>query len=152
MGPYTNTGKATQSQFKTQSFFFDCSDPSVAFTDGVYATDIILKNNALVFFTAIKYMQDVSAYPAITIDVFSTSTTINSEFNSDTLPIAGTPPGVYRPGNLVPGHYAVIAGPTFSTQINNNNCGVIVELTGITGSGVTALSFMFDIMYIEFDF
>lgn len=151
MGPYTNTGKATQSQFKTQSFFFDCSDPTVAFTNGAYATDIILKNNALVWFTAIKYFQDVSAYPAITITVFSTSTAINPIFHTDTLPISAgsAPPNVYRPGSNVPGS-SIPA--TTSTQLNNNNCGVIVELTGITGSGITALSFMFDIMYTEFDF
>ncbi len=46
----------------------------------------------------------------------------------------------------------VAANPLIGSAINNNNCGIVVELTGMTGSGITALSFMFVIAYVTLDF
>jgi hypothetical protein len=152
--PFTNTGKSINSQLKVQAFFFDCSDPSINFIDGVYDTDIVLKNNALIWYSAIKYQQDLSAYPAITITVLTGTTGNNGILYQRTLPIVQTPNNYLRSvsGTVgVPGPGNQANSPQIGSAINNNNVGVGVGFTGMTASGITALSFTFVIMYVELD-
>lgn len=154
MAASSSTGKLTNSQIKVKSFFFDCADPIVNLTDGTYNTDLVLPNHSMVLASGIKYKQDLSAYPAITIGINVVNAPPN-QLNSDTLPIVNMVDG-YAIGNVVPG-LAVAAAPGFAVWVvhNTNNAAdgtVIVRLNGITGSGVTQLSFMVWIQYIEFDF
>jgi hypothetical protein len=149
MGPTTNTGKTTNSQLKVQSFFFDASDPTVAFTNGFYDTGVIIKNNALIYYSAIKYMQDVTgiAYTGIGVEVF-TDTAGLQDLHNETLPNAHAVPNQYLAGSNVPGGSLP---PTIGNCINNNNVGIIVALSGIT-TPPPGLSFMFVVMYVELDF
>ena len=148
MGPYTNTGKVTQSQLKVQSFFFDCSDPTVNFTNGFYDTGVIIKNNALIYYSAIKYEQDVTniAYTGIGIEIFTTTMGLQ-DLHNETLPAALAVPNQYRPGSVVPGGTFPL---TIGNCINNNNVGIIVALTGFS-TPPPGLSFQFVTMYVELD-
>ena len=134
-----NTGKLTNSQIYTKAFYFDCADPAVNFTNGVYSTDVTFKNNSMLIFTLIKYFQDLSAYPAgINIKIQDYTPTI---INSDTTPLA----------NLV-NQYAPNNQNQLVSQIIPAGNGLNVELDGITGSGITALSFMVFTIHVELDF
>lgn len=142
----TGTGKITNSRLKTQSFFFDCADPSVNFTDGFYATDMVLKNRAAIITSMIKFEQDLTAYPAlITINIRTTTSGPNALLLQVITPLANVVDAYY--GNTFP-----ISMAPAGSVINNNNVNVNVQITGLTGSGVTALSFMVSVTYIEFEF
>jgi hypothetical protein len=133
-----SAGKLTSSQIKIQSFFFDCADPAVNFTDGIYRTDLVLKNGGFSPINFTKFFQDVSAYPPITIKIF-TDSSYQSLANTINLPYPNVVDGFDAGGNGIGAK-------------NNNNVSVFVQLIGITGSGVTALSFETGIIYFEFDF
>lgn len=131
-----NTGKQGNSEWKPFAFSFDCSDPNVNFTDGLYQTDITLKNGSLNYAAAIKYEQDLSIFPiGVIIEIVLADGTI---INKDTTPVAN-----------VPNNYAFGNQAAFANVIDPNNSPVFVRLTGITGSGVAALKFTVSIVNCE---
>lgn len=150
----TTTGRLTNSQMKVQSFFFDCSDPGVNFTDGDYTTDLVIRANSLIYMCGVKYEQDVSAYPAITIAP-RVVTSPPLSLNADILPFANKVNG-YAIGNQTPGMAVAAAPGTAVWQVINVDTvadgTVYVRISGMTGSGITALSFMVFVAYFEFEF
>lgn len=138
-----NTGRLINSQFKSKAFIFDCSDPNVNFTNGSYSTDVTFKNNSLIHNCNIKFFQDLSAYPVQPALVEILDTSAQSLYVLDS-PLANTP-NQYSQGDAnwqsVPLNQIVAAGNSLN-----------VVLTGITGSGITALSFVMMIHYTEMDF
>jgi hypothetical protein len=133
-------GSIVNSCVKNQSLYFDCAD--VNFTDGIYATDVIIKNNAILIITGLKFFQDTSAYPALNIIVFTDSAFSFPTLLFISLPLFNTP-NQYSNSNTGGGNLGFV---------NNNNCTISVQLQGITGSGVTSLSFEVYILYVEMDF
>ena len=128
------TGNLVNCQKIVKAFQFDASDPSVNFTDGIYPTQLLVENLSLGLFGYIKFFQDVSAYPAITINILQQG----YNFYSQTLPYSNT---INQYNLLVVGQ----------TEINPNNDFMAVQLIGITGSGITALSFQFCVEITEFE-
>jgi hypothetical protein len=136
------TGKITNSQVKSQSFFFDCKE--TGFLDGTYPTDLVIKNGSFIVSTYIRFDQDVSAYPAMNINIRSTSAYgFNLNFNA--LPSANIPDG-FALGTPVPASGVLGGGK------NTQNVEMLVIINGMTGSGIAALSFTFVAVYVELDF
>ena len=133
-----NTGKQGHSQLKTYAFNFDCADPAVNFTNGLYQTDVTLKNKGFIFGVIIKYNQDLSAYPAgVVIKTLLSSGLI---INNEVLPVVN-----------VPNEYNFANANAQANIIAPNNSPVFIQLENITGSGITALSFTVLMIVCEID-
>lgn len=128
------TGQLVNAQKKVWAFQFDAASPEVNFQDGIYDTQLLAKKNSLGLFGYIKFFQDVSAYPSMTIQILQQG----YNFYSQTLPYS----------NVVNEYNLFVSG---QTEINPNNEFLQVQLIGITGSGITSLSFQVCIEITEFD-
>ena len=140
----TGTGKIVNSQQKTQAFYFDCADGDVNFSDGTYVTDCVFNNNSFITAAYIRFNQDLSAYPPFVVRILTTGT-YGLIIETATIPQANIVNG-FAPCTTVP-LANVVGGGT-----NTNNVQALVRLIGITGSGITALTFTVVFDYIELDF
>ena len=121
------TGQLTNAKKNVWECYFDASDPSVDFTDGLYYTNLVIKQKSMIALSSVKFFQDLSAAPpGILINIGINTTSLCGVLT----PFASNP---YVWGNTTSaGVY---------TELNPNNEFVWIQLTGITGSGITALSF-----------
>lgn len=135
-----NSGRQIASELKSYSGDFDCADPNVAFTDGSYQTDVVIKNKALIVGFFIKYYQDLSLYPVGPVITVRLNTGFLGIMNTEVLPVAN-----------IPDNFAVSNTNFFFNVPVPGNSPILVNLLGVTGSGITALSFTYTIIVVEFD-
>lgn len=125
------TGQLVNAQQKIWACEFDCADKSVNFTDGTYYTSILIKKNSFVTFQAIKFNQDLSAYPPGILIEYGLAGNIWE--------------GVITPFTSYPGQYKNTSGYGVQTELNPNNDFVYFTFTGMTGTGITALSMVLQV-------
>ena len=128
------TGTLTSSQKDVWSFGFDASDPSVNFTDGVYQTLVAVPYGACLNYSAIKYFQDLSAYPPFEVDIILNAVSINTLITPFVNPVNNWKLATHFQGSVFP-----IPDPI--QQLNPLGDFIIVSIGGMTGSGITAFSF-----------
>ena len=134
-------GKLVNSQIRSQAFYFDFKDAN--FIDGIYPTDCVIKRNAVIVSSFVKYFQDVSGYNSMTIDVVTDSPAQNLVATHN-LPFLNIP-NAYNVQVPVP------AANEVATSLNNNNSTVFMLASGMTGSGITALSCVVVLLICEVD-
>lgn len=161
------TGQQTSSQIKVWSFEFDASDPEVNFTDGIYNTSIVLKNNSIIIGAGIQPFQDWTLLPIVLggLTLLIECPSLNEPggiFSIDNIVLPSST-GVYAPNLWSMSTYfnsvntAAVPPTTYPlsnpmTLVNPNNDFINIRLRGWTGSGVTAFSFQYYVQVIEFDF
>ena len=138
-----NTGKQTNSQIKTKSFYFEAPLSGGLPAVDSYLTDITFKNNSLIIDAYIKYNQDLSAYNVQSVNILDSSANV---INSDTFPIVNTV-----------NEYAPASGATPATPLNQvvaagNQVFVDIGVPIIAVPGNYPLTFTVIIVYLELEF
>ena len=145
--------KTTNSQLKVQSFNFSTADPAINYTDGIYNTNLVIKNNASIFWSGIKYFQDLSAAPSgVIIEVLTTTTVGEATLNFSTTPFTN-PVNGYTAGNVVPGTTTSTPHvPSMGGAVNNDNVSVYLGFSGLTAHPGLLISGIVYVIYVEFEF